>query len=306
MQHGQQVVAQAAVEANVEIEAREAFRPAEQLVQRDPEVGLRVAGQGILRPERAPGAAQADRQIGSVASGHDAKLEGLARHCRREGACLGVVERLGRAQARDARAREAQLGVMAANAARCILVLQRIDHDAQRMTCGLAPDVLEAGARDRVDVVLDRLDLRQGRKAGEFHAAAIGDDRGSGERVVEQAAIGGAGLDRPRAGDVEIAKPRIGPVDAVELAGQGGAEITCRDIEFVAGDIQQHLPPAQRRQPAARRRDAIDQRLRVGCQRVMSGCEESTAQGERRVFEKSPPLHPVALAPCHRPRAIAS
>src|SRR5438552_797256 len=104
-------IAQAIGERHLELKPGDAFASAEELVQRDPELQLLVTGLGILRPIAAIDSLHAGGKISGEATWHDAKIEGLPLVHGGEVARAGIIRRLQCAETRDARAREAQLGM---------------------------------------------------------------------------------------------------------------------------------------------------------------------------------------------------
>jgi hypothetical protein len=117
---------------------------------------------------------------------------------------------------------------------------------------------------DAKDIVFDRLDLGQGRKTSQRCALTVGDHGGSGKGVIEQAAIGATGFDRPRAGRSEVAEARAASINAGERLDELGLQIRSTEIEFAARRIQQKLLPSQRRQTVTGGSDAVDQCPGIG------------------------------------------
>jgi hypothetical protein len=147
---------------------------------------------------------------------------------------------------------------------RRVAILQGEYGDGERFVPGTAAQFIQCRRRDAVDVILDRIDFGNRRKAGEWMSRTVGNDGGRSESMIEQALVRPSGFDAPLAGDVEVAEARIIAVDMRERLEELCAQIGRRDIEFTARHIEHHRSPAERRQPVARRGDAVDERLIVG------------------------------------------
>ena len=150
---------------------------------------------------------------------------------------------------------------------RCIAVLQGIDDDTERPTVDAVAQLADRWRCGAIDIVLDGLDLGEGRKAPKLNALAVGDHGGSGKGVIEQAAIGLTWFDRAHAGGSEVAEAWAAPIDACQWLGELAFQIGGAEIEFIARRFQQKRLPPQRRQATAGRRDAVDQGTAVRRQR---------------------------------------
>ena len=115
-----------------------------------------------------------------------------------------------------------------------------------------------------VDVIFERIDFREGREAAKLDSLPLRHDGGRRERMIEEAAVRVARLDRARGRGVEVAETWIGPIDVRQRLAQLGAKIRRGEVELAAGDLKQHLPPSERRQTPARVGDPVDQGRRVG------------------------------------------
>src|SRR6185369_13528431 len=103
---------------------------------------------------------------------------------------------------------------------RRIAVLKGIDDDPQRPALDTTAQLGDGRWLDAVDIVLDGLDLGEGRKARGLNALAVGDDGGRGKGVIEQTAVGMTRFDRPPAGGVEVAEARAASIDPSKRLGQ--------------------------------------------------------------------------------------
>ena len=244
--------------SDLEIKAGYTFRSAEQLVNRRPELQLVVAGQRILRSESAL-ALELRREIRREAPRHDAEVERPRRVQADKVARPRVVQRLDRAEPGDARTGEAQFGVASMHRHRRVAILQCVHHQAELPAIDTALQRIHRRRFGAVDVILDRIDLRQRRKAAQFDALPVRHDRGRGEGVIEQAAVRAARLDRSGGRVGEVAKAGIGAIDAREWLAELAPQVRRGDVEFAAGRVHEHLPPPERRQTPARVGDAVDQ-----------------------------------------------
>ena len=141
----------------------------------------------------------------------------------------------------------------------------------------------------------------------QIDAVPVRHDGGRGERVIEEAAVRFARLDRPRRRVGEVAEAGIAAIDVGERLAKLAPQIRRGDVEFPARGVQQHLPPSERRQTPARVGDPVDQGPRVGRERAELRPRSKGADAQRRVFEKCPASghenFPLVIEPCFGNRA---
>ncbi len=231
-------------------------------------------------------AVRLDRDVGGEAAREDPEIERPRRVAGGKIPPLGVIEGLDRAEAGDAGAGEAKLGVLAVHRERRVAILERIDRDAEGAPFGATLQLADARRLGAIDEILDRLDLGERGEAAECGAGAVGNDAGRGEGVVEQAAVRIAAADRADAGDIEIGEARVAAVDPRERLGELGPEVGGRDVERAAGRLEQELAPAERCEPPARGADALDQRGCLRGQRILAKAPEQPAGAERADAER--------------------
>jgi hypothetical protein len=182
---------------------------------------------------------------------------------------------------------------------RRVAILQRVRHEAEFPPLVLAAerrrDRIDAGLQridcrrfDSIDVILHRIDLRQRRKAGEVGAVPVHHDGRRGERVIEQAQVRAAGLDRARGRIREVAEAGIGPIDVGKRLAKLAPQVRRGDIEFPARGVHERPSPPERRQTSARVGDAVDQGPRVSGARAELRPDRNGADAQRRVFEERP------------------
>jgi hypothetical protein len=254
------LVPEMGLEVDVQVEPGDALLAREELVQGSPEVAVAVALDGITRSEELRvGSAHPHRDVGGEALRDGAEDERVVRVERRERPRLRVVARAGRTHPRDAGAREGEIRVASVHRVGRSTVVESEDDDAER---ALPRTPAELGERRRlgaVDVVLDRLDLRERRVV-----AKVLNDRGRRERVVEEAAGRAAGLDAARGarpGEVLETRNRVVDRDGLcERVGEGRG----RDVEPALGGGHQQIAPAAPGEPSGHLLDAADQLRELG------------------------------------------
>src|SRR6202007_3139653 len=114
VKRSQQVVPQSAAEGNLEVEAGNALATAQQLVQRNPELPVRITGECILRADPPDPTRHADREKRSEAGRYDAKAVWTGGIEAGKGAPRGVVEWLEISEPRYSGAGETELRMLAA------------------------------------------------------------------------------------------------------------------------------------------------------------------------------------------------
>ncbi|GAB7189043.1 hypothetical protein ATKI12_8874 [Kitasatospora sp. Ki12] len=240
------LVDEVGVEREGQVQAVEAFAAGEELVQGHPEGAGVVAVDGVTGAEE-PGvrAGHLHGEVGGEALRHRPEGEWILPVEGGELAVAGVVVGFGGSHPGDAGPGEAEVGVAAVHGAGGVAVVQGEDDDAERVAPGELADPVQAGGPDPVDVVLDGLDLGQGRERAESAVPAVGEHGRRGEGVVEEAARRAAGFDAAggqRRG--EVAEARDGAVDFGDGLVELGGQVPGAEVERAPGDGVQERAPA--------------------------------------------------------------
>ncbi len=205
-----------------QVQPAQALRAAEELVHGHPEIARLVAREAVgedlseievHRPEEVEAAAQLHGEVGVVAGGQDAEVVIVALVEGLESSAGGVVERLARPDARDARARQAHVGVTAVHGLRSRAVLGREDGDRHEAAGEARGELGQRRRLDAEDEVLDGGDLGRRGEVAQRLAVGAADDVRRGERVQQQAVRRPPRLDRARALGREVLESGDGAVD---------------------------------------------------------------------------------------------
>ena len=277
-------------QTHLDITASEAFITVEQLVQRDPELPLRVVG--INKPHRSVGSLVAGKEGGDVSgvpARQHAEFTAVAVDEGQIAARLGQVIGRGRPDPGNARARVAHIGVTKLHCAGGGPVLRRIHDDRKRRSARPRAQILDRGRAHPVDIVLDRLDLCRRRIVPQVVALEVAYlRRGKG---VEQQALGRPpGLDAARAFAGEVLEAGRRAVDAFERPSELGGEISNCDVEVVP--VDQELSPAFVRESRTRLAHALDKNLVHGDVSVLNRTPSRQVPGEHSA-SLSPRIAPI-------------
>jgi hypothetical protein len=147
--------------------------------------------------------------------------------------------------------------------------------------------VQRGGARG-VDVVLDNVELGDGRKVAQHASRGIRHDRWRSKCVIEQAFVGPPRLDSALSGEREIAETRIAAIDREGL-GEFMGEVGRSYVQPPACHSKHHALPSERRQSPANRLQLNDQRRRGLSPRPAAPSDQQGAKACRSQPDKTSP-----------------